>query len=107
MRLFACFALLAVLSAAEPAPALADDAAAENLVGNTLFGWTDFPKSFADEVEKRGPLGLITGPVVGAMNVAVRYTGNAIDVVSVPLGGGNSVSPPALPVSNDPPIVVQ
>lgn len=103
-------AIAAVLLALSlPGPARADGlTATKNWFGNVLFGWTDCVKGAADEVGKyasRAYVGvLVTAPVSCGTNVAVRYTGNAADVVTIPFTGENVVNPPVLD-SWRPPVV--
>ncbi len=105
----ALFALALAAGSFAPVGAwAADDNAGGKWVGNVLFGWTDFFKGWGDEIERRGLLGLVfTGPIMGGANVAVRYTGNVVDIVAVPVAGDNVVDPAVLPLSNPPPLVLK
>lgn len=86
----AALSLLMLLSAA---PALADMAkagtGAVNTVVNTAFGWVECPKAAWNEVTKapsRGYVGVvITAPVMCGFNVGVRYVGNAVDWIKLPV----------------------
>lgn len=94
---------LAVISS----PARADENPVGNLVGNTLFGWADGPKSVVDEVEKRGPIGLVTGIVfTGPVNIVARYASDVVDLVAIPATGKNTLQPATL-ASGKPPIVLR
>lgn len=97
--------IVAVGILATPGPAKAADTgqAASNWLGNTLFGWTDCFKGISDEASKRGVGAVVTGPISCGTNVAVRYTGNAADVVAIPASGKNTVKP-AVGVSSGPPV---
>lgn len=62
---------------------------AVNTVINTAFGWVECPKAFWDEGKKaasRGYVGVVvTAPTMCAANVAVRYVGNAVDWIKMPV----------------------
>ncbi len=106
-------ALLAVAVLAVPlvvSPAAADPGVkAANTLSNVVFGWTNCPKAWADEVSKgaknpvRGIFGaLITGPIMCAVNVAATYAMVPVDILTI--GSGDNVLPPAAHASGKPPI---
>ncbi len=109
-KLMAAAAALALLASAAftPVPAKADWLdASKNWLGNVVFGWTDCFKGAVDEIGKaksRAYVGvLVTAPISCGTNVAVRYVGNAADIVSIPVAGKNVVNPATLG-SWDPPV---
>ena len=77
-------------------------ASAVNTVVNTAFGWVECPKAVWDEGKKaasRGYVGVVvTAPMMCATNVVVRYVGNAVDWIKLPVSWldgleGNAVKP--------------
>ena len=97
-------ATVMALSTMAAMPAKAADPVA-NWVGNVLFGWTDAGKSCVHNTQKYGAVGLVTCPVTGAVNVAVRYSGNVLDLAVVPLTGKNALPPPVVGSGiNNPPV---
>lgn len=95
--------LLVVLTiaVASPPSVSADwEEKAGNTISNTIFGWTNCPKAWADEIGKfkdgfwRGLAGtLITGPLLCGANVAATYVAVPVDAATIPWG--KNVLPPA------------
>lgn len=112
-RLLSALAALFVVVAVTLSPAQADVLTkAVNTASNTAFGWLDCPKAIADETAKAASrlyVGvLVTAPVMCGTNVAVRYTGVAMDWATllfswVP-GLDKNVVTPAVHESTAPPI---
>ena len=70
-----------------------------NTIINASVGYIECPKAWADEVSRGGERGVaglfVTGPIMCAANVGVRYLGVAADLLTLPFGD-NVVKPNAL-----------
>ena len=89
-----------VMVALVPATVHADmQEKAKNTAINAALGGIDCPKAWWDEVSRGGVRGVfgavITGPVMCATNLAVRYLGVGADLATLPWGD-NVVKPNAL-----------